>query len=229
MGILRISVFVHDPDFFLVYAPDDVAVVEIPDMEPPFTKKSVTKSFQAAGLDVRVDEKVIGRALREIVQVQRDAERAERGQKVRLEQAAYAAELRGSVHPVLREKGEVLARKQAVDEALREVKLELVVARSESSAGRYMDRAQYQALCRREGQLKQDSQACQVRLSQLRSGARMVESSPTPAVGRVDRQTYNANLLTSVGRILDELLGREESEKVFREAKARIQGPVQEP
>lgn len=224
--MLRVTVFKHDDDFLLVYAPD-VAIVEIPDLEPPFTKESVQRAFTEEGLEVHVTEDVIGRELRELLRIRRSDQRAERSQKLRMEEAAHAAEARGSLDPTLQEKGAILLRKQEIDEELRQVKLKIRVAQDKvASNGRYMPRSEYQQLLHQEGTLKQDSQACQVRLSQLRKANK---GRPTPPnSNRLGRETYNARLLFHLGRIVEETYGREVGEKQFQLAKERVHAETAE-
>lgn len=218
--MLRVTVFKHDEDFLLVYAPD-VAIVEIPDLEPPFTKESVQRAFAQEGIEVRVTVDVIGRELRELLRIRRSEERSERNQKFRLEEAKQAAEARGSLDPTLQEKGAILLRKQEIDEELRQVKLKIRATQDKVASHGYMPRAQYQQLLRREETLKQDSQACQVRLSELRKTNR--ERLPPPSGSKkLKRETYNARLLFHLGRIMRETYGREVEEKQFQRAKEYV-------
>jgi hypothetical protein len=222
--MLRVFVFEHDQDFLLLYAPD-VAIVEVPDLEPPFTKESVSEAFRREGFEARVSQDVVGRELRDVLTRRRKDARSERAQKANLEQAAWAAEARGSLNPALREKAEVLQRKQEIDEELRQVKIKINEARRLFALGRYMDRAEWQGLIRREERLKQDSQACQVRMTEMRAERRATpqqQAQTPPTRKRLDRETYNAQLLYQLGRLTEAKLGREASEALFHAAKQAV-------
>ena len=165
--VLRLMVFPDRPDCLVVYLPEGL-VLELPPVSSPFTKADVSQACGQAGLDVRVSEGTPGKwgaAYRSL----HKAEVAERGQLHRLYEAAKNVERLGSESLAAKSRAEALAKKNEVDEQIRALKAEIGEARSRAfTQGKYLPVGVYRDKEKRLQKLKDESQALQARIGELR-------------------------------------------------------------
>lgn len=164
---LRVMVFPDRPDCILFYVSESGdGAFEVPVLQAPFDKKAVMDAFKAAGLECRITETVPGRWTTAMSNA-KNADRAERAQKAKQRTMAQAAMLRGGTE-MARSRAEAIEQKLAVDERIRETKTWISNAASKArTRGIYEDRDKYQKMVRRLEELKQESQALQVQITQL--------------------------------------------------------------
>jgi hypothetical protein len=164
---LRVTCFTDRPEALLLFVPAGDRV-SLPVLESPFVRAEVASALSKSGVDARVVESVAGRWT-QAAQKARDAERAERHQRQHQNEATQAAILRNSANAAVRDRAEAVARKLEVDTRIRTLKDTIARARSDAaSMGRYMDPQSFRKLERELSALKDDSQALQTRLGELR-------------------------------------------------------------
>lgn len=165
---LSVSTFSSDPDFLLVWAPQE-GTVRLPEMSAPFTIMNVKAAFRQAGIEVVVTESVVGRELREVVRLRRQQARDATRQQQQLRQSYESAVLRGATSVAVGQHAECLAKKLEVDEELRQTRQHYqAVCAAKNVDGVRMDRHAFLRLQQRLEQLKQESQALQYRMGELR-------------------------------------------------------------
>lgn len=163
---IRIMIFPDRPDCILFYVPDG-EVLSIPALPAPFYKKSIADLLAGAQVKYRLTESVPGRWTDSVLTL-RKAEKAERAQRANLE-AARSAALQRSGGELARSRAEAMGKKLAVDAQIGEIKTWLGKAKSTAfSRGTYENPDRFRRKERELEELKQESQALQVRLSELK-------------------------------------------------------------
>jgi hypothetical protein len=167
----RIMCFTDRPDALLIFIPDGEVAPALPALKTPFIKGEVAQTLALAGLEVRVSESISGRWTPAIRQAN-DAARAERGQRQRQAEATEAALLRGSSVAAVRDRADAIRQKLEVDDRIRALKDTISKAKSEAaSRGRYMDPREFRRLEQELSRLKDESQALQTQLGEIRKQA----------------------------------------------------------
>lgn len=212
---VRALVFRELPRALLLHFPEGASSIALPEIALPVCEMSVRAAFRSAGIEVRVSESVPGRWVTALQQV-RHAERAERRQRANLEKATEAALMRQSPSMLVQERGEALRRKHEVEEELRALKVQIGEAKSRAhTRGVFMEPAKFRKMERKLEELKQESQALQVRMTELRKQekAENIERSKGEQSARV------ANFVEAARRVLD----RETYQDIWDEVDAMIE------
>lgn len=198
----RLTVFPDRPDCLVVYLPEG-STLPLPPLASPFTRDGVSEACAQAGLDVRVSEGTPGKwdaAYRAL----RRAEASERGQRQRLREAAKNAERLGCESLAARSRAESLARKNEVDENIRVLKAELNEAKSRAfTSGQYLPVRTYRTKEKRLQVLKDESQALQTRIGELREAERR-ECGFLNAEHRKERRAYAEEFMKVARDLLPE-------------------------
>ncbi len=217
----RIHVFPDRPEFILIYAPP--GSFQLPRLGSPFVQGEVKEACNLAGLEVRVSEAVPGRWTKAMLKAKSDA-RAERRQRQNLKVAVEATVLRGASSEDERERAELLLDKQRVDEDLARLKLELREAMNRvHTEGRYMPRREFQRKEARIEQLKLESQAIQVRLSELKAAEKARNIARD-----VDREGEQTRYIKTLRAVLRDFLDSDELQDVDEEVDLRLVGDSDE-
>lgn len=196
---VRALVFRELPRALLLHFPEGAESVTLPEIALPVCESSVRAAFRREGIDVRVSESVPGRWVTALQQV-RHAERAERRQRANLEQATTASLMRQSPSMLVQERGEALRRKQAVEEEMRALKVQIGEAKSRAhTRGVYMDPTKFRKMERKLEELKQESQALQVRMTELRKR----EKEENVERSKRDQEKGKADFIEAAKRVLD--------------------------
>jgi hypothetical protein len=165
---LRLMLFDERPDCLVVYAPDGAGTVQLPPLPYPFTKQQIDAAMREADQEYRLTIGTPGQWTKSR-SILKNAARAERSQRASLERAVQKAQARGATSLHAASRAEALARKQVVDGSLRELKDKLGRAKAEAyTHGSYLPVSEYRDLERGVEELKQESQALQVRIAELR-------------------------------------------------------------
>lgn len=162
--MIRVVRFPHEPEMLLLYVPEDVAL-EVQTLQHPFTRAKIVDAFP---IGTHVSDGVPGRWTSTMSKVKKDL-KAERGQRHRQQEETEAAIMRSSSSPFIQSRAEAILRKNAVDDRARALKVAINKAKSDlAQHGRYMDSKQYRKLEADLEAAKQESQAIQTRLGELR-------------------------------------------------------------
>ena len=165
---LRLMIFEERPDCLVVYVPDGTGAVRLPSLPYPFTKQRIDAAMRDADQEYRLTVGTPGQWMKSGA-ILKSAARAERNQRAELERAVQKAQARGATSLYAASRAEALAQKQAVDGSLRELKLKLGRVKAEAYTRQtYLPVTEYRALERRVEALKDESQALQVRISEVR-------------------------------------------------------------
>lgn len=183
---LRIFVFPERPDCLLVCVPDTTGRVALPELSAPFTKYDVAKACGDARVLARVGEMTPGRWTPTMQRAAVEA-RAERAQQNRLREASEAALLRGSAAAEVKERGEAIVRKHQIDEQIRDLKAKIGKAKSvAATSGKFLTVSAFRGMEQQLETLKQESQAIQVRLGELRKA----EKDANRRIGKSEDQRF---------------------------------------
>lgn len=158
----RILTFADRPDALVVVSPD-ARPVSLPELTPPFDRGSVATALSAAGIkDVRVIEvPTAGRWTSSIMRAHKDA-KAERGSKVREAALDQHRLMLSSVDDVERHRAELVLEKSAVDDRLRQRKIELSAIKTNAAVnGKFIKRENYLAILQEIEDLRLRSQRIQ--------------------------------------------------------------------
>jgi len=166
--MIRVAVFPDRPECVLFFVPEDECI-QLPEMRPPFTKSMISEALRAQGIPrVDVFETVPGRwtqAMSKAMNSERAARRSQQNQA----EATQAAMLRGASHADVRERSVLLLHKQNVDGQIRDLKEWIGNAKARVvSHGEYEDPHRFRQKEASLEELKQESQAIQSRLGELR-------------------------------------------------------------
>lgn len=165
-GRVRVTIFPDRAEAILLHvsAGDRVA---LPALASPFRKSEVAGALKRAGISFDVTESVPGRWTQAATKMALE-ERAERHQIQRQKEATMLA-LDRSGGPLARTRAEALAKKHEVDDRIRQVKAWLAEAKTNfHTRGLYKDPVEYRGKEHELLRLKEDSQALQTRLGELR-------------------------------------------------------------
>jgi hypothetical protein len=162
--VIRVFIFPTHPEAVLFFIPDgDTLSVE--NLSGELTKESIR---EAVTVPVRIAEAEAGRWTATLHHAREQA-RCERAQKQQQREATEAAILKGSSSTLIRERSQAILRKHEVDGRVRELKQLLGDAKTQFvTRGIYTDRAKYGRWQNELESLKEESQALQTRLGQLR-------------------------------------------------------------
>lgn len=163
---VKLSVFKSDPHFLLVYMPDEGALV-LPVLKSPFKVEEVKAA--SAGTLFKVKEDVLGGVLRGVI-YRRQKEEGDARRCQALRDASYQASiLKGSDNTLVASHAAAIAKKLEVDEELRQAKIKyLEVCCARSTRGITIDPNKFNKLVQRIENLKQESQALQCRIGELK-------------------------------------------------------------
>jgi hypothetical protein len=197
---VRITVFPEWPEALLVLVEQEAeGVLVLPALPVPFDRAGVHDAARAAGFLARVSEGTPGRWKPVMDKAAKDA-RADRGQRQRLQEATFAALARGAEDPNMRERGDLIQRKQLVDEKLAAAKTQVAAAKSAAwSSTTRMDPAAFRAQEEEVRQLANESQAIQVRLGELRRA----EKDRNREASRVESERFGRRLLAAARAMLE--------------------------
>ena len=169
--VLRAAVFPDRPDCILFLVTEGEPL-SLPVLETPFERIAVAKALGLAGIKSNVFETVPGRWTSAMTKAKRD-ESSTAGQEQKQETAFRAALLRGSPNLHVQKHAEALQRKHETDERIRALKVEIGNAKSAAATrGVYMPPQQYRRKEAKLEELKQESQALQTLLGELRQKER---------------------------------------------------------
>jgi hypothetical protein len=197
---VRITVFPEWPEALLVLVDEDAeGVLVLPPLPVPFDRAGVVEAAKEAGFLARVAEGTPGRWKPVMDKAAQDL-RAERGQRQRQEEATFAALARGAADPDVRERGELIDRKQHVDEALAAAKTKLGAAKNAAwTSGTRMEPAAFRALEEEVRRLGNESQALQTRLGELRRA----EKDRNREASRVENERFARRFQAAARAMLD--------------------------
>jgi hypothetical protein len=228
--MLRLMVFHDRPDCMAVFVHDydgpQTLVVDY-----PLTRARVLEAARAAGVEVRISEAAYVGRLKPVFDRMLAAQRTARHQEQREREAALAL----SLDAPERTRGQLLEEKHKVDDELRQLKRELGVIKSRAFERRtYPPASELRKKEDRIAALKKRSLAIQFELGQLRLLPRPAPAASAPRdpsqvlqkrAARIARAPYTEQLLYHVGRLIEERLGRAESEEIFKNAREQITQP----
>lgn len=164
--MIRVMVFPGRPDCILFYVPDGEELA-IPPVPAPFNKKSIADHFAAAKVPCRITESVPGRWT-ESMMMMRKADKSERRQMQTQREAAQLTLERGGT-PLARTRAEAIARKHVVDQQIRDLKVSIGKAKSESfRTGVYQRPEVFRAKQKDLTDLQTESLAIQQQLGELK-------------------------------------------------------------
>ena len=164
---VRVGLFVDREDCILFVVPEGEQL-GLAAVTAPFNKSTVGAALRAAGTEYSVFEQTtVGRWLPAVQRAERDASTA-RAQQEYQKNATEATLLRGSNIPLMRERGEVILRKQDVDARARALKGKIGKAKSAAFEGRYLPPKEFRSMESELERLKQESQTLQTRLGEIR-------------------------------------------------------------
>lgn len=196
---VRALVFRELPRALLLHFPEGAESVKLPEISLPICETGVRAAFRRAGIEVRVSESVPGRWVTALQQA-RNAERAERTQLANLAKATSAALMRQSPSLLVQQRGEAMRRKEVVDEEVRRLKVQIGEAKSRAfTRGVYMDPVKFRAMEQKLEELKQESQALQVRMTELRKR----EKAENVERSRREQEARTATFVEAAKRVLD--------------------------
>ena len=197
---VRIMVFPERPEALLVLIDEDAeGVLVLPSLPVPFSRAGVVEAAREAGFLARVVEGVPGRWKASIVRAASDA-RAERGQRQRQQESTYAMLARGAVDPEMRERGDLLQRKQRIDETIVTLKAKVGEAKSAArTSSAYMDPTAFRALEDQVRQLGLESQALQAHLGELKRS----EKDRNRELSRVENERFGRRFLAAARDMLE--------------------------
>lgn len=165
-GRVRVTVFPDRAECILLHVSEGQEVA-LPALKSPFRKAEIAAVLKRAGIRCDVTESVPGRWTQAASKMALE-ERAERHQIQRQKEATMLA-LDRSGSPLARTRAEALAKKHVVDDRIREIKAWLAQARTNfHTRGLYKDPVEYRGKEHELLRLKEDSQALQTRLGELR-------------------------------------------------------------
>jgi len=165
---IRLMIFDERTDCLVVYVPKGTGTVQLPPLAYPLTKERIDVAMREAALEYRLTVGTPGQWMRSSA-ILKSAAKAEHNQRAELERAVQKAQERGATSLSAASRAEALARKQVVDESLRELKAKLGRVKAEAfTHGTYLPVTEYRNLESRTEELKQESQALQVRIAELR-------------------------------------------------------------
>ena len=197
---VRITVFPEWPEALLVLVDEDAeGVLVLPPLPVPFDRAGVLGAAREAGFLARVAEGEPGRWKPVMDKAAKDA-RAERAQRHRQGEAAFAALARGAADPDMRERGDLIQRKQRIDETLASARAKLVAAKDTArTSATYMEPAAFRALEEEVRRLGLESQALQVRLGELRR----VEKDRNREASRVENARFERRFQAAARAMLE--------------------------
>jgi hypothetical protein len=215
MPLNRLILFGDSPDALLIVATEPV---RLPPVAPPFTRESVVGSCKEAGVGFRlVEMPKAGRWTDAMKRARADA-RAEARQQQHAEQSAQATLLRGALSPHVRDRAEVIAKKLEVDAKVRELKEQLSEI-GRQPRGLSQDKA-FQRTASHLERMRQESQALQVRLGEIKKAER--EASQAHEGTRFRK--WHRRFVASV----KDLLGEEEFREVVEEVNAMLEAEAEQ-
>lgn len=164
---LRFMVFNERPDCLVVYLARGTSL-RLPEIPYPFGKETLATALSRAGIDYRISTGTPGQWIKTYKDLHL-AECAERRQRDAEAVSVKNASRRASGILEARDRAEAIDRKTVIDQEIRVLKAELVQAKSIAyTTGHYMPVSQYHAKEQRLVDLKEQSQALQVRIGELR-------------------------------------------------------------
>lgn len=232
--MIRLMVFHDRPDCMAVFVHDYDGPQTLV-IEHPLTRERVREAARTAGVEVRISEATYVGRLRPVFDRMLMEQRGERHQQQREREAAKVVGMRMSGDSFQVARAQLLKEKTDVDDELRRLKTELGNAKSRAfERGVYLPPAEFRKKENRVEALKERSLAIQFELGQLRRLPRPVSSTPSEKIpangsgtptrrpGRLAKSTYTEQLIYHVGRLIEDRLGRSESEDLFKIARERI-------
>ena len=164
---IRIMLFNDRPDCILFYVQDGERL-EIPPIPAPFYKAPTASLLGQAGVKFRITEASATGRWTEAIVLMRKSDKAERGQLQRQREASMAA-LERSGGPLAQSRAEALAKKHVIDDQIRELKSWIGRAKAAAfTRGVYEDAATFRKKEKELAELKQESQALQTALGDLK-------------------------------------------------------------
>lgn len=201
---IRIMVFDERPDCIVLYIPCGTGNTVLPALSHPLTKERVGAALRQAGLDYRITIGTPGQWFTSSKKLY-NAAQAERNQRENLDMAVKKAQARGATSLVVESRIEALQRKNLVDEELRKLKTQLGRAKGTAfETGRYLPATQYRNLERRVEELKQESQALQTKISELRRQEHEELDAEWKRTSALRRSSYAEKFLSVAKDILPE-------------------------
>jgi hypothetical protein len=196
--MIRIMVFQDRPEALLIVVPDgSPPEVQLPTLRAPFTRAGVAMALGDAGIVARVSESVAGRWSTAILQA-KNAAKAERRQRDKLQQASSAAVLRG---PDDIDRSRLIERKLVVDADIPVLKTKIGAAKAAAATrGVFMPPAQFRALESKLSTLQAESLAIQVKLGELKKAGK----EKSRETRKEDEVRFERRFIRIAKEILDE-------------------------
>src|SRR5262245_43018899 len=161
---IRARYFPKWPGAVLFFIPEGLRLT-VRELEAPCEREQLQRACD----DLQISEAEPGRWTQSILMA-RAAAKAERQQRQNQQEASEAAILRGSVDPKERDRAKLLQEKHRVEGRMREIKATLAEAKSRASTtGCYMPPRQYRGLESELGQTKQQVEAINAQLGQIKA------------------------------------------------------------
>lgn len=187
---LRIMVFRDDPTMLLVHVPEGESFAlagrgVVHQVEGPFTRAEVHKTFEAVGTPAYVQEADAGAWSSQLEDIHR-AQRRARGSLHRAREAQQARLLRGSSTPEGLQRAELLTRRLAVDANIRRVKQTIREVGTR-------DQVVLRDLQRDLRVLQDESQELQVRMGELRRAEDAVERRSVESLEQAVREAVGVS------------------------------------
>jgi hypothetical protein len=193
-------VFPEWPEALLVLVDEEASgALVLPPLPVPFDRAATVEATRESGFSARVSEGVPGRWKPAMAKAANEL-RSERGQRHRQQEAVYATLARGAADPDLRERGEILQRKQRTDETIATLRAKIgeakIAARTSSA---FMDPSAFHALEEQVRQLGLESQALQTRLGELKR----VEKEKNRAQSRAESERFGRRFQAAARALLE--------------------------
>lgn len=172
---IRVMVFPSRPDVLLIYVPEGEEVW-LPRMRSPFQRHDVAMKLGSVDIPARVSESVPGRFTHAVEQALK-AERAERGQRQREEEAARSSLVLADPDAPSRDKerARLIDEKCQVDDRIKQLKAEIQKAKANAATrGEYLLPTRFRQLQDRLTTSQARSLAIQRRLGEIKSETREV-------------------------------------------------------
>jgi hypothetical protein len=189
---IRISVFDEFPECLMVFVPKNTELL-LPLISAPFVVSEIAKACADSGIKATVRTGRPGRWSTE-ARRQLNDEKAMRRQLACLADAAKAAKLVSSEDSIEKERGALLLRKFDIDTKLRALRVDMTKAKQNAALnGIYLPRQEYRRMAMEIDSLATESQAIQVRLSEIKNatGERLLNHFISAAREMLDESTFN--------------------------------------
>jgi hypothetical protein len=198
---IRVFVFRDRPDTLLIHVGQDYrGPFSLPEIQAPFVREDIAFDLGRAGIRAGVFASVPGRWT-QVMSKARSDDRAARRQQQTQREATQAALFRGASDPEVRERGAAVTRKLAVDEEIRGLKKQIAEAKTAAATrGVYMPPHEFRGLEARLEEAKQESQALQTRLGELKAA----EKDRNRAIRDEETRRFERRFYEAAKAILDE-------------------------